>query len=109
MRICVNFPQFPCIFSARAEPPPDYPCGKDWKYSPLSGKCYKFYETPKTWEQSNDVCRNLRNGDGARNGRTFLTKLESHEDVVSLRKIIGTNFEQQWTYGYFESTGKFWI
>lgn len=74
----------------------DNPCGVGWTYSSVSGKCYKFIDSKKSWSESNTECGSVAY---AYPDKTALAKTQDFYNMISVTRAAGFNREIQWVGG----------
>lgn len=74
----------------------DNPCGTGWTYSSVSGKCYKFIDSKKSWSDANTECGSVA---FAYPGKTALAKTHDFYNMISVNRAAGFNREIQWVGG----------
>ena len=66
----------------------------------MSGKCYKFIPTKKSWSDADAACGSET---GAYPGRSSLAKTDTFYDMISVTRAAGYNREVQWVGGKIDA------
>ena len=74
-------------------------CSPSWTSGPRG--CYKYHETPKTWEEARDACTY------GNRSRSFnlVTITSQEEDAFLVKYVEGTGF---WTGGFYREHQQNW-